>query len=58
MAKQPPRLMVGGLTNRVYVVTRYRDLGDGCIEALEKFDVTEDFEAILPAGLTVDEEEA
>lgn len=44
--KQPPRLMRGGLTGRVYVVTRYRDLGDGRYEALAKFDVTEDYEAL------------
>jgi len=45
-SKQQPRLMRGGLSGRIYVVTRYRDLGDGLIEALEKYDVTEDFEAV------------
>lgn len=45
--KQLPHLMRGGLSNRVYVVTRYRDLGNGSIEALEKFDVTEEFEAMI-----------
>jgi hypothetical protein len=39
--------MRGGLSNRVYVVTRYRDLGNGMIEALEKFDVTEEFEILV-----------
>lgn len=42
--KQQPRLMRGGLSGRVFVVTRYKDLGAGLIESLEKFDVTEDFE--------------
>lgn len=39
--------MRGGLSGRVYVVTRYRDLGDGNYEALEKYDVTEEFEAMI-----------
>lgn len=51
-AKQQPRLMCSGLTNRVYVVTRYKDLGDGRIEAIEKYDVTEDFVALLPKEVT------
>lgn len=46
MAKQQPRLMRGGLSGRVFVVTRYKDLGDGLIESLEKFDVTEDFSQV------------
>lgn len=45
--KQQPRLMRGGLSGRIYVVTRYRDLGDGFFESLQKYDVTEDFEALL-----------
>lgn len=45
--QQTPRLMRGGLSGRVYVVTRYRDLGDGNYEALEKYDVTEEFEAMI-----------
>lgn len=44
--KQQPRLMRGGLSNRVFVVTRYKDLGDGMIEALEKYDVTDDFDVL------------
>jgi hypothetical protein len=35
--------MLGPLTGRIYVATRYRDLGDGRWEALEKFDVTSNF---------------
>lgn len=45
-AAQPPRLMRGGLSGRVYVVLRYRDLDNGSIEALEKHDVTDDFAAL------------
>lgn len=48
MPEQQPRLMCSGLTNRVYVVTRYKEMGGGQIEALEKFDVTDDFVALLP----------
>jgi hypothetical protein len=44
--KQPPRLLRSGLTGRVYVVTRYKVLDRGRIEALTKYDVTEDFEAL------------
>lgn len=50
--KQQPRLMRGGLTGRIYVVTRYKvreDRGDGTalFEAITKYDVTEDFEALV-----------
>jgi hypothetical protein len=41
--RNPPMLMFGGLTKTVYVVTRYRHLGDGRYEAQEKFDVTDQF---------------
>lgn len=44
---QPPRLLRGGLSGRVYVATRYRDLGNGTWEALEKHDVHEDFLAMV-----------
>lgn len=46
MPKQQPRLMLSPLTNRVYIVTRYNDFGDGLIGAIEKFDATEDFLAV------------
>ena len=50
---QQPRLMRGGLSGRIYVVTRYRDLGGGAVEALEKYDVTEDYNAIVEtSGVT------
>lgn len=38
--------MRGGLSNLVYVVVRYKDLGNGMIESLEKYDVTEDFQEL------------
>lgn len=44
--KQPPMLVEGGLSNRVYVVTRYKTHDDGLIEALEKYDVTDEFDAL------------
>lgn len=45
--EQHPRLLRSGLTGRVYVVTRYKELGDGRFESLEKFDVTDDFQALV-----------
>lgn len=44
--QQPPRLFRGPLSGRVYVVTRYRDLGNGMFEAHEKHDVTDEFLAL------------
>lgn len=48
MRKNPPRLMLGGLTGRVYIATRYRiiDAECGTWEALEKYDVTSEFMAV------------
>ena len=48
MSDKPPLLMLSSLTNRVYIVTAYKDLGEGRIEARTKFDVTDQFEALLP----------
>ena len=45
-AKQTPMLMESVLTNRVFIVTRYKELPNGCFEALEKYDVTEEFNAL------------
>jgi len=42
---QRPLLRRGGLTGAVYVITRYIDKGDRII-ALEKYDVTEQFDAL------------
>lgn len=47
-AKQPPLLRVGPLTHRVYLVTRYRELPNGIIEAIgPKVDVTNQVGAVL-----------
>jgi hypothetical protein len=43
--RQKPLLRRGGLTNRVYLVTRYKDHG-GYIEALTKVDITEQYDAL------------
>lgn len=39
-------LMESPLTKRVYVVTRYKDEGNGVFTAREKHDVTEQFDAL------------
>ena len=44
--KQEPMLMEAALTKRVYVVTRYKDNGDGTFTAREKFDATEQFDRL------------
>lgn len=50
---QAPRLMRGGLSGRVYVVTRYKVVREATatqpelIEAVAKYDVTEDFARLL-----------
>jgi len=49
MSKQEPRLMESALTKRVYIVTRYKDLGEGKFLAFDKHDVTEQFDAIARA---------
>lgn len=43
--------MASGLSGRVYVVTKYRELEGGSFEALEKFDVTDDFERLVDQRL-------
>lgn len=46
--RQPPLLRLGPLSNRVYLITRYRKLGDGMIEAIgEKVDVTDQVGRVL-----------
>lgn len=37
---KPIRIMTGGLTNAIYAVKSYRDLGGGRFEAISKQDVT------------------
>jgi hypothetical protein len=51
-AKQPPLLLRGGLSGRVYVVTRYKVLDPerGRIEAITKYDVTDQFNALVAEG--------
>jgi hypothetical protein len=43
---QRPLLLRGGLTNSVYIVTRYTISDDGMITARQKYDVTGAFELI------------
>lgn len=45
--KQPPVLMYGHLTGSVFIVTRYKENDDGPYEALEKYDVTDQFQELL-----------
>lgn len=40
---QQPILVYSTLGRRVYIVTKYKDRGDGRIEAQRKFDVTDQF---------------
>ena len=42
-----PRLVFSDLGGRVYVVTRYREEPNGVIVASTKYDVTEDFAALM-----------
>lgn len=44
--KQIPRLMRSELLGRIYIVTKYEDLGKGDYIADEKYDVTEEFEIL------------
>ena len=46
MSKQIPMLMESPLTKRVFVVTSYKDNGDGTFTARQKHDVTEEFDAL------------
>ena len=45
MSKQRPIIRRGGLTGRVYLVTRYTDDGNGNLTALAKVDITDEYEA-------------
>ena len=47
MSKQEPMLMESPLTGRVFVVTSYKDNGNGTFTARQKYDVTEQFNALL-----------
>ena len=46
MSKQEPMLMESPLTKRVFIVTSYVDNGDGTFTARQKYDVTEQFDAL------------
>jgi hypothetical protein len=39
----PPKLVLGPLTGRIYIATRYKVRPNGVIETQEKYDVTDDF---------------
>lgn len=52
MATQKPLLVRSGLTNTVWVVTRYKHRENGLIEALEKHDVTDQFVALTDQPTT------
>lgn len=41
--KHPPRLVLGPLTGRIYIATRYTEREGGIIESSEKYDVTNEF---------------
>jgi hypothetical protein len=48
MTKQIPKIQRSSLTSRYYIVTKYRDLGNGVCESTgEKYDVTETIDAIF-----------
>ena len=46
MTKQQPMLMESPITKRVFVVTSYKDNGDGTFTARQKFDVTKQFDRL------------
>lgn len=46
MAKTP-MLVYSPLTDRVFVITKYRTLAGGYIESFEKYDVTDQFERVV-----------
>lgn len=55
MSKQIPMLMESPLTKRVFVVTSYKDNGDGTFTARQKFDVTEQFDALAEQRKAVEQ---
>lgn len=46
MSRQEPMLMESPLTKRVFVVTSYKDNGDGTFTARQKYDVTAQFDVL------------
>lgn len=51
-----PRLLRSALTGRVYIVTKYRDLGDGKFNAITKYDCTDEFNALAVVAAPVESE--
>jgi hypothetical protein len=53
-AKQPPLLLRSGLTGRIWIVTRYKvlDAEKGRIEAITKYDATDQYNALVAEGTT------
>lgn len=41
------------LTGRIFAITRWKEHSDGTIEALDKFDVTDEFNALLDGSAVV-----
>ena len=54
MTKQQPMLMESPLTKRVFVVTSYKDNGDGTFTARQKYDVTAQFDALAKMRMKED----
>jgi hypothetical protein len=56
---QDPLLLRNGLTGRVWIVTRYKvlDAERGRIEAITKYDVTDQFAALAQEREAADDEE-
>ena len=52
MTQQKFRLMNSPLTGNMYITTKYKDLGDGNFQAINKIDVTEEFKSINSQTLT------
>lgn len=46
MNKQQPMLMESPLTKRVFIVTSYKDNGNGTFLARQKYDITEQFDIL------------
>jgi hypothetical protein len=51
--RERPFLYIGGLSDRVFLATRYTRHRDGAFEVLEEFDITDQF---VDVALTLDED--
>lgn len=54
---QPPLLLKSDLTGAVYVVTKYKRLDSGVVEAIEKHDVTAQFNDLAAAPVVLPDPE-